>query len=933
MFGWLRPSKGRASSRDRRGRKGGHVETNEIGNRSDEETEAAKTNAARQTFAATVVATAVIVVAYWLLMRRPGHNEIIEALQFAGSPSRLSERQEELGLSSSAADAREAMWLALSFSALWGAVGWTLLKYFWAGAWKAGPGRTMSGATLGVALGIGGGSLGLLEKGLTLVTVRGGDAGVRFVDWPGDIVPKAIVTLAWAKWSLAGILLVLVVAMLVSSGTAAVRRMLPDVEEGVPDDLPDESSRDDEPVVGICCSGGGIRAAGFALGALARLEEEPDDAPSDGKLGVLGRSTYLASVSGGGYAAAGWRIAAGTGRLPDEPIIGNPIELMDERDRRRKAGDQIDPAAPRKTFAEHILERRRYLSNGPGGLLRSALVVIRNMVFHFGLLVIAMVVLAWPLGRILVSWAITGDGRRAETMSTGLNTDIGIHQWFPPLAAAALAVPFLVWRLALDRSKLRTRVDVAIYGLVGMAAALTLVLIVHPVAVDWLIKALPEGGGQRVALAGVYGAIVTAVWQAAKSRLQAVARYLGGLLLGLGLGVFGLFVMAHAADTDELFSSFWLWAGCLVALIVAFVLFNPDTWSLHDFYRARLAGTFATQREEDGGFVPHPAEPALYEYRDAEGPQPVICCAAARKGGHQTGIPVLSMTFEPSCITVHNWSDEQSSARPAPAHITHAQFRRRLPRTPHGRNLHTAMGLAAISGAAVAPSLGRMSMKGTDALLAAFNARLGVWVPNPAQQSYQRSTTPRLVNMFKEIFKTYDPEDPNVYASDGGHWENLGLVELVRRRCDVIIAIDTSGDLPGTYTTFKDAIKLARLECGADVRLTDESWEQLEVSEDGVAHRNFGVGWVTYEADEDDGAEPKRAKLLYLKAAIMETTPLHIQRYASNDRRFPNYSTADQLLTEQELSHLMHLGYASMNGALEANPEFTVAGLSAALAP
>ena len=207
-------------------------------------------------------------------------------------------------------------------------------------------------------------------------------------------------------------------------------------------------------------------------------------------------------------------------------------------------------------------------------------------------------------------------------------------------------------------------------------------------------------------------------------------------------------------------------------------------------------------------------------------------------------------------------------------------------------------------------------MKGTDALLAAFNARLGVWLPNPSQQKWKRSTTPRLVNMFKEISKTYDPEDPNVYATDGGHWENLGLVELVRRRCTTIIIIDTSGDLPGTYTTFKQARKLAELECGAKLDLDEESWEHLAVvGPDDIVGRNYGVGTVHYDDDTT-------GRLLYVKAAVMESSPLEIQRYAADDGRFPNYSTADQLLSANEFNHLLHLGYASMDEALEKHNEF-----------
>ncbi len=148
---------------------------------------------------------------------------------------------------------------------------------------------------------------------------------------------------------------------------------------------------------------------------------------------------------------------------------------------------------------------------------------------------------------------------------------------------------------------------------------------------------------------------------------------------------------------------------------------------------------------------------------------------------------------------------------------------------------------------------------------------------------------PRVINMFKEIFGVYGNTDPNVYATDGGHWENLGLVELIRKNCDLIIAIDTSGDLPGTYKAFKNAIALAFLECEANIEITEETWEAMVPDEDGLVPQNFATGIIHYL----DGT---KGELLYVKAAVSRTTPLAVQRYAAGDRTFPNYSTPTRCL-------------------------------------
>src|SRR5918993_544220 len=130
----------------------------------------------------------------------------------------------------------------------------------------------------------------------------------------------------------------------------------------------------------------------------------------------------------------------------------------------------------------------------------------------------------------------------------------------------------------------------------------------------------------------------------------------------------------------------------------------------------------------------------------------------------------------------------------------------------------------AVSGAAIASARGRHAAA-VQRLLALSNVRLGTWLPNPAFLAAlgRESTnwrTPRLPNarrlpyQLREIIGAYPAEGRMLLCTDGGHWENLGLVELLRHRCRTVYCLDASGDAPPFATTLAEAITLAYEELG-----------------------------------------------------------------------------------------------------------------------
>jgi hypothetical protein len=100
-----------------------------------------------------------------------------------------------------------------------------------------------------------------------------------------------------------------------------------------------------------------------------------------------------------------------------------------------------------------------------------------------------------------------------------------------------------------------------------------------------------------------------------------------------------------------------------------------------------------------------------------------------------------------------------------------------------GTGISLGMALA-VSGAAASPAMGMYSTKSRAFLLTLANARLGLWFGNPQDEATWQSSEPPLGvgPILRELLGLTTDKNPFVYLSDGGHYENLGLWEMVARR-------------------------------------------------------------------------------------------------------------------------------------------------------
>ncbi len=216
-------------------------------------------------------------------------------------------------------------------------------------------------------------------------------------------------------------------------------------------------------------------------------------------------------------------------------------------------------------------------------------------------------------------------------------------------------------------------------------------------------------------------------------------------------------------------------------------------------------------------------------------------------------------------------------------------------------NLATAF---AISGAAIDPNTYATRSRPLSFLMTLLNVRFGYWIRNPRHPAkFLRSwSRPRwYYYMFAEMLGNgLDEKRWHIHLSDGGHFENLGLYELIRRRCRCIIVCDATADRHWKFADLERAIERARIDFGAKVKV-DIAALRPE-GEDQISSSAFVAGEITYV----DGT---KAGLIYVKTAFINDLNADLYAYRRAHPDFPDESTADQFFDEQQFEAYRELGF------------------------
>lgn len=227
---------------------------------------------------------------------------------------------------------------------------------------------------------------------------------------------------------------------------------------------------------------------------------------------------------------------------------------------------------------------------------------------------------------------------------------------------------------------------------------------------------------------------------------------------------------------------------------------------------------------------------------------------------------------------------------------------------PDGVSLGTAI---TVSGAAANPSSGYHSSPLVSFLLTLFNVRLGSWLGNPNEngEKVYRRGGPRHAwkPLFADLLSLTNRHHPYVSLSDGGHFENLAVYEMVLRRCRFILASDAGQDPDHNFDDLGNLIRKVRIDFGIPIEF--EKPIRILARASNESHGLYcAIGTIRYDV-VDPGAEP--GTLLYVKPTILvdsHPVPYDVYSYSRASTLFPHEPTSDQWFTESQFESYRALG-------------------------
>jgi hypothetical protein len=150
-----------------------------------------------------------------------------------------------------------------------------------------------------------------------------------------------------------------------------------------------------------------------------------------------------------------------------------------------------------------------------------------------------------------------------------------------------------------------------------------------------------------------------------------------------------------------------------------------------------------------------------------------------------------------------------------------------------------------------------------------------------------------------------------MYVTDGGHYDNLGLVEALRRGASHVVVLDASGDKADTWFTLGGAIALARADAGVEIELDPTT---MRPSGSGLAPGQVVRPWAhgVFRRPQEVPGLPRQGEIWVCKLGWWTGAPWDVRAYAGSHPTYPTDSTLEQLYDATEFEAYQQLGAATV---------------------
>ena len=675
------------------------------------------------------------------------------------------------------------------------------------------------------------------------------------------------------------------------------------------------SPRVDNRLVGLALSGGGIRAATHSLGVLQRLA----------RLGMLRFVDYLSTASGGGYLGASWSSLTASSEEYGSRPESFPFKFIDNAaDPDRQLFDRESPAV------RHIRAHGNWLAPGLGLFDPWTWIAVTRYLVSTGLNLL-LVPAPWIMGLMGLAMLLPVTWwDREYPLSSPISPLMALG---PALLLLFVAITFVTtwWRppgedtpgAEFKGRRYPWLKKLLIAGVLLTLADLFVLLVAVVYQYDEEVGRAWKWAWGLVTPAVLAGAAGVAyrfftAEPSGEAPPASAKKELAGLLVGvvgyLALAALLLFVFwamdcrayrTGCAGTDANTGAVLWMTGFWLAVAVGMLAVSPrwflNQFSLQSVYRRALGKAFILRAKESGDGVVARGGERLFVGDLRRKPPPdmpyhLIVTSLNTSGdsqlerlGRKSDGMTLAPIYSGARITGYGKTQESSAFKDL-----------------------TLVDAMVTSAAAFSPNMGRATSTSLAILLTLFNARVGRWIPNPedARRRPWVSWRPVVWYWLKELFGMASAEDRYVYLTDGGHFDNSAVYELLKRRCKYIIAVDASSDIGNLATVSR----LARIDLGVqmDVDLT-----AIKPGADRISKHPFVVARLKYPAVEGD--QEQEGVLVFVTTSLTGRERPDVARYAERNPDFPFHSTGDQLFDQAQFESYRELGHAAAGTAFPAS--------------